>query len=234
MADYKTNNYRALKWGAAVLSVIICAGLFWYALNERNQRELITVHADAEPYKIKPADPGGMQVAHQDKRIVGEAVGRPDNPEENLAQGKEKPVDAAALNTPPPKPEPVAAPEPEPLPAPVADKVEVPIIKTQEPKIAEPEPAPIVVETQDPVTAWGAQIGAFSTEAGANRAWSILRQDHKTVLGDKTSKVQSPKPGGRDKLYRLWSGPFTDEAAAHTACDILKKANQGCIPVWPY
>jgi cell division protein FtsN len=232
MADYETNNYRALKWGAAVLSVIICAGLFWYALNERNQRELITVHADAEPYKVKPAEPGGMQVAHRDKRIFGEAVGRPEKPEENLAQGKEKPVDATVLKT--PQPEPVAVPEPEPLPVPVADKIEVPIIKTQEPKITEPEPSAIVVEDQAPVTAWGAQIGAFSTEAGADRAWSILRKDHKIVLGDKTSKVQSPKASGPDKLYRLWSGPFADEAAARAACDVLKKAKQGCIPVWPY
>ncbi|TDI61434.1 MAG: SPOR domain-containing protein [Alphaproteobacteria bacterium] len=235
MAANETNNYQALKWGAAVLSVIISAGLFWYALQERNQRELITVHADATPYKAKPADPGGMQVPHQDKRIFGEAVGRPDKPEENLAKGKEKPVDAAALKTPPPP----QAPEPEPAPevvveVPKPDKIEVPIIKTQVPKIVAPEPEPEPVKSETAITSWGVQLGAFGTADGAERAWNILRKEHKSVLGGKESRVQSPVTGGNDTLHRLWAGRFVDEDAARAACDTLKKAKQGCMPVWPY
>jgi hypothetical protein len=241
MAENGANIYRGLRWGAAVLSVLICAGLIWYALQVRNQRLVITVPADTEPYKILPADPGGMKVPHRDKRIYGAAVGRPDQPEEILAKGKEKPVDATVLKTPPaplPAPEPaqlpqpaIEAPEPEkrtePDKRPEPDKKEVPIVKTQEPRIAAAEP---------PVTGWGVQLGAFATADGAVRAWDIYRKEHKTVLGEKESRVQSPAAGSDDTLHRLWAGRFADEKASQDACDALIKADpdQGCMPIWPY
>ena len=245
MAADQDNNYRALKWGAAVLSVLVCAGLFWYALQERNQRELLTVHADDAPYKVRPEDPGGLQVPHQDKRIYGEAVGRPDKPEENLARGKEQPVDIKTLKdkpTPPPiaeevvaeeatpvaelvaEPEPEAKKEPEPAPAPEPDKTEVPIEITEVPKMTNTAPA----------GSWGVQLGAFSTELAADRAWSTLRKDHASVLGALVSHVRKPGEVGQDNLYRLWAGGFAAEADARAACEALKKAGQGCLPVQPF
>jgi cell division protein FtsN len=256
MPGYEDNNHQVLKWGAAVLSVVICGGLFWYAMQERNAREIMTEHADPEPYKVRPEDPGGMYVPHQDKRIFGEAVGRPEHPEESLGDDKEQPVDAAVLSA--PSPEPVVAPavepappapkpeptpkvvvEPTPEPEPVKRSNPVNVRKEPLPTQAEPTQAestqaePTQVEPQaEAIAGWGVQLGAFSTERGAEQAWSIFRKEHKDVLGALSSRIKAP--GSNQKLYRLRAGRYDNEAAARAACASLKQAGQGCIPVWPY
>ena len=239
MPEYEDNNHSVLKWGAAVLSVLICGGLFWYAMQERNAREIITEHADTEPYKVRPEDPGGMFVPHQDKRIFGEAVGRPDNPEESLGQDKEQPVDAAVLAAPSPEPQPEPKPEPKPVsvlvpepePEPVKRSNPVDVRKEplpEQPAVAQPAPK------ADAIVGWGVQLGAFGTERAADQAWSIFRKEHKVVLGALTSRVKVPAPDAKQQLYRLRAGRYDTEAAAREACDSLKKAGQGCMPVWPY
>ncbi len=92
------------------------------------------VKADTEPYKVKPKDPGGMQVENQDK-LVYDRVAKGEAPSrvENLLPAPEEPKA-------PPKP---AAPPPAEAakPAPVeAAKVE-PAKPAPEPEAAKPEPA---------------------------------------------------------------------------------------------
>jgi cell division septation protein DedD len=90
------------------------------------------------------------------------------------------------------------------------------------------------VSADDSVVGWGVQLGAFSTELRAEQAWSELRKEHKTVLGGMKNFVRKPKAGDAKQLYRLWAGRFATEQAARDACAALKKAGQGCLPVWPY
>lgn len=108
------------------LGAVLVAGVGWYAFSgpagpELADGQVQTIKADATPYKMKPSDPGGMQVENQDKLVYDRvAKGAAPKREENLL--------------PPPE-------EPKAPPKAVA---KAPEVKAPEPKAAEkaPEKAP--------------------------------------------------------------------------------------------
>ncbi len=101
-----------------LLGTLIAVGVGYFAFRgpsgpSMSGGEPPIIKAESTPYKAKPADPGGMQVANQDK-LVYERVAKGDAaPQvENLLPPAEEPKE------PPPKPvEEVAEPEPSPAPA---------------------------------------------------------------------------------------------------------------------
>jgi len=98
------------------------------------------VQADPEPYKVKPASPGGMQVENQDK-LVYERVAKGEAPPrvENLLPAPEEPKAPPKPVAPPPE-----AVKPEPAPAETAKaepgKPEV-LSEAAKPDAAKPEAA---------------------------------------------------------------------------------------------
>lgn len=120
-------------------AVVAAAG--WYILAERSAPSTVAgggegevVRADPTPYKVKPEDPGGLQVANQDKLIYDDRLAKGPAPKhtENLLPAPEEP------RAPPVKaPEPKAEAKPEPKAEAKAD------VKPEEPKPAEKAaPAP--------------------------------------------------------------------------------------------
>ncbi|MSO98129.1 MAG: SPOR domain-containing protein [Rhodospirillaceae bacterium] len=105
-----------------ILGVIVGAALAgggaWFVLNEQNVGGLDSsggvpvVKADSQPYKIKPDNPGGMQVENQDKTVY-DRVAKTDAPQrvENLLPPAELPKTPPKIET--PKAE---APKAEPAP----------------------------------------------------------------------------------------------------------------------
>jgi len=95
------------------------------------------VQADPEPYKVKPENPGGMQVENQDK-LVYDRVAKGEAPPrvENLLPPPEEPKAPPQPAPPPPE---VAAQEPTPAQEPTATESEAP----QVPSAAEPEVDPL-------------------------------------------------------------------------------------------
>ncbi|NKB44051.1 MAG: SPOR domain-containing protein [Alphaproteobacteria bacterium] len=117
--------------------------------------------AEPEPYKVRPKDPGGMQVENQDKLVyerVGGATSAPGA--ENILPPPEAPkapapAAVAAVPTPAPVSEPV--PESAPAPVPVVDpspkSAPTPAVVAPDPEVAPAPlvaPAPVVVETPQP------------------------------------------------------------------------------------
>jgi hypothetical protein len=111
-------------------AVVAAAG--WYILAERSAPATVAggegevVRADPAPYKVKPENPGGLQVANQDKLIYDDRLGKGPAPKhaENLLPAPEEP-----------RAPPVKAPEPK-----VEAKAEA---KAEEPKPADQAaPAP--------------------------------------------------------------------------------------------
>jgi hypothetical protein len=111
------------KWAVAIGSLLIFAGVVWYAYSQGGAGlggPIRTVEASAEPYKVRPDDPGGLVIPDQDKLVFYEAVGRPEEEEDVLAPPPE---------TPQAKPEPipvrryVPAKSPEPKQAEAAQQV---------------------------------------------------------------------------------------------------------------
>ncbi len=73
------------------------------------------------------------------------------------------------------------------------------------------------------------QLGAFSSEAGANNEWRVLTGRFGPELQGLSAQVAvADTPSGR--LYRL-QARVADEPHARALCDELKKHAQGCIAV---
>lgn len=79
--------------------------------------------------------------------------------------------------------------------------------------------------------AYGVQLGAFGSEASADREWRRLQgQFGPQLRGLSPRIVQTDGAGG--PLYRL-QAPAAGEAQARALCDSLKQRSQPCVPVLP-
>ncbi len=150
--DYYGRHPAASKGGRSislivgvVIGLAVVGGVAWYAIKGGGANlvsgEPQVVEADANAYKIKPENPGGMQVENQDKLVYDRvAKGNAPNRVENLLPPAEEP------KAPPQK---AKAPEAEVAkPAPVTDdaekkQLEAIVKATQEPAKT---PAPAVAE----------------------------------------------------------------------------------------
>jgi len=181
---------------------LVVGGIFWLGNGERGgpaDGELIA--APEGDFKVEPADRGGMNV--QGAGGTQHAASQGDQPKGNLNVDAvpETPVRPA-----PPAPRPTPAPAPaRPAPAP--------------PRPA-PAPAPAPAATGPTI-----QLGAFSSQAGANTAWTAMAARFR-YLAPLRHNVVAARVGGRT-LYRLRaSGP-----GAGDVCRRLRAAGEDCAVV---
>ena len=186
---------------------IIVGGLFWLGNRTREgggDSELIA--APEGDYKIKPADPGGMNVAGEGDTAFAASEGAEPKGNLNVNAVPEAPVRPA------PRPQPPRA-QPEPKAA------------TPQRPVARPAPAARPAPTATPARGATIQLGAFSSQAGATSAWRALsgRFRYLAPLNHSVIPVQA---GGRT-LYRLRaSGPD-----ASGICRRLQVAGEDCTIV---
>ncbi len=136
-------------------SAIVAGTFFWLGRHDPvgvGGPELI--RAEPGPYKIKPSDPGGLDVAGESGTAFQTSAG-----EDADAQ-----LDLEALPE-----QPVARPVPEPK--------RLPPNETREPDVA-PEPPPATGGSGSVI-----QLGAYKNAAQAERAWTALSTRFPTVGG---------------------------------------------------
>jgi hypothetical protein len=201
----------ARKMLAALIVVLLAAAIvagtfFWLGRREMGASgppELIK--AEPGPYKIKPPNPGGLDVAGESQTAFETSAG----------EDKDSHLDLNAL------PEaPVAKPpkeQPKPAPAPAA---QAPKPAAEAPKPAA-TPAPPVAQ---PTGGSGSviQLGAFANQAQAERAWKALSARFPSVGA--LSKMIIPFSGG----IRLRASAGSP-AEAKQACQTLKAAGENCF-----
>ncbi|HVO45211.1 MAG TPA: SPOR domain-containing protein [Steroidobacteraceae bacterium] len=91
---------------------------------------------------------------------------------------------------------------------------------------------PMPAATSPPAKGYGVQLGAFSSDSGANAAWQALQGRFAAELkGLSPQLVGADTPSGR--VYRLQAS-VSDEAHARALCDALKARSQPCVPVLPH
>lgn len=176
------------------LGVAIAGGAGWFLMRAGSLTggadESGLIKAEPTPYKVKPDDPGGLQVENQDK-LVYDRVAKGDAPArvENLLPPAEEP------KAPPPKKveAPVEAP---PAPKVEAPKVETPVAEApkaepvkeapkEEPKAADAQPAAPAEPAADPLAA--AVAAAAPGRTAATGPISILPREA-------TTPNDAPKP----------------------------------------
>ncbi|MCJ9430250.1 SPOR domain-containing protein [Kordiimonas marina] len=220
--------------GAAVTVIVLFGAVMWTLYEHTESGPARHITAPQTTYKEKPADPGGMDVPYQDKKVFEQADGEPVRSAVKLGAQPEQPVDhlptestetatdtQAAASMP-------AASQPEPKPAPrKAEVTEAP--KTVTPPAQKAEAKPAVPASK----AYQVQLGAYGSEKGAASAWRVIRGKYRSILGDDVKASYEPVQSGDRTLYRLRVGPLANRAAADAICLGLRARQQACIVVNP-
>lgn len=133
---------------------------------EASQAPLIP--ADAEPYKVKPEDPMGLDVEGQDQTLYAAGIGIDEGSRIDTAAIPEQPLPrpgtnvGTAKNLLPPAMTPENTPQNSPEIA-------------QKPPETTPDP---LKTTQKPTQKPTVQLGAFSTKERAETAWAVVTKKH--------------------------------------------------------
>ena len=197
----------ARKMLAALLMVgiavaIIAGTTFYLGRQSGGSGPPELIRAEAGPYKVRPDDPGGLDVAGDSGTAFATGAG-----EDQDAQ-----LDVGKLTEPPP-PVPPKEGEPKPVPPP-------------EPK--PPVVAPPVTVGASPAATGAAgptvQLGAYGSTAKAETAWRMLSSRFPEVAG--MAKQIVPYSGG----YRLRAGAGS-AAEAKAACAAVTAGGENCFVV---
>ena len=164
----------ARKMLAALIVVLLAAMLvaatfFWLGSRDaagNGPPELIK--AEPGPYKLKPPNPGGLDVAGDSETAFETSAGEDKDAQLDLSKVKEVPT--------------ATSPKDEPKPAATAEA------KPPKPAVTE-EPPKATGGTGSVV-----QLGAFANKAQAERAWSALSARFPSVAA--TTKMLVPFPSG--------------------------------------
>ena len=206
---------------------LIVGGIFWVRGGDGSPDGAELIAAPEEDYRIRPSEAGGMEVEGEgDAAFAASEGGSPDGrinrgatPEEPVAgtrvaatAGENSGNNSAGQPT-------------------GAASARIPASNRQ---LAESAPRP--ASGSRPAASRGAtaasgrliQLGAFSNQASANRAWTQLVSRY-SALNSLTKTVTPVQAGGRT-LYRLRAAAST-RAAARSLCTRLRNAGQACSVV---
>lgn len=204
------------------------------------------IRADQRPIKIKPDQPGGMEVPDRDKLVFSEKSGGP--PVERLLPPAERPeplpTPKQALAAPPPVPagpvistSPTAPAETGPIIRPANDASAQGRPVAANPSPAKPavaaKSAAAVTATPAAATAGGirVQLGSLRSPEAARDEWQRLKRINSDLLGKLTAVAVRAEVPDKGTYYRVEAGPLADGAAASQLCGELKKRNLGCTIV---
>jgi hypothetical protein len=183
-------------------AAIVAGTMFWLGRRDpvvTGAPELI--RAEPGPYKVKPQDPGGLDVAGDSETAYSTSAG--EDPDAALDVRK-LPEDMT------------------PLPAPAEGQVPPKKIPPNETKVpANDEPAP--AGPSGPTI----QLGAYASTIKADTAWSLLSGRFPEVAALKKSVVTATVKG--KPFYRLRAVGSSEQTKA--ACAALRAAGESCLVV---
>jgi len=218
--DTKRLALIAAGLGSALLAVLGVWTVNGHRAGETSSVPVI--EAPPGPMRVKPANPGGMQIAPGDEIFAQGAGG--DNGTDKLAPPPETP-DPQALR-PPPKP----APVPRTAPA-LAATTLPPAPPAAIPAPASPAVAPAAPAAKPAVSPaierTSVQLAALPTEEAARQQWALLQHRLPDLLRGRDPAISKVEVGGR-AWWRVRTGGFADPAAARGFCDQVRAKGGAC------
>ncbi len=197
-----------------VLAAIVVGGIWWWRNREvapTGSGELIA--APEGPYRVKPAEEGGMAIEGQGETAFATSEGAEVKGALDLGAVPEAPVDRA----------PAAAPAPTPTPRASASSV---ILENKGGALT----ARAVPSQPEADGAPGAtiQLGAFPSEATAKKSWETM-QKRFAYLAERSPAIVKADVNGRT-FHRLRVGAGS-AAEARDLCARLRVAGENCLVV---
>ncbi|HNQ92869.1 MAG TPA: SPOR domain-containing protein [Alphaproteobacteria bacterium] len=239
--------------GLAVVATIVAIVWATWPSGDKgrvDENALPVLHADAESYKIKPEEPGGMAVPNKDSTIFETLnAGSEKKDVENLLDDAEEPLtkeeafgneeeteepeqSAVVAEEPVKEPEVKEVKKEEPKPAPIVAKVEEKLAPKEEPKPVvktEPKPAPAVETIKISSGSSYVQLAAVKSDAEAKTKWAKLQSQY-SVLKSMPLRVQKADLGAKGTFYRVQAGPMSLNDAQN-ACAKIKSAKGDCLVI---
>jgi len=192
------------------------------------------IEADARPMRVKPENPGGLQVAGANDEILsGDAGPQADKllppPEVPAPQAlkDQKPVPQTTKEQKPavasaalPPVQPVSLSPERPVPAPTAA-----VVPDRKPTAAAPEHKQAAATPAGKSTQ--VQLAAFTNEQAALTEWQRLSKRMPDILNGRQPAVLKAERDGH-AIWRLRTGGFTDTAQATAFCERVRAKGAGC------
>ncbi len=204
-------------------------------LKGHGERPVPVVEADTRPLRVKPENPGGMQIAGANDEIMSGDAG---TEADKLLPPPEVPMPEALR--PPAPPEPAVAAHARTAPGTAEPPVAGPAVAG--PAVADPVPnsrpstaaapehrAPAKAASIAPATANATQVqlAAMESEQLATAEWQRLLRRMPDVLGGRQPAVLKAERDGKT-IWRLRTGGFSDAAQANAFCERVKSKGAGC------
>ncbi len=240
---------------AGIGGFLIAVGGGWHMLSQHHYGVPV-VQAESGPMRVKPANPGGLQVAGANNDIFS---GGSDTNGAQLAPPPQTPDPQAlqAMETPIPALAPAIVPPPVPAPAPVRTTAALATATVAEPQAATGarEAAPTIVPAaaatkpsaaavtpppahalDKPVAATGhavdghdvqVQLAALASEQAAHAEWDRLTQRWPELLRGHPPAFSQIDRGGH-VLWRVRASGFEDMSQAAVFCERLRAKGGGC------
>lgn len=263
-AEKKSGSGAKLFFGLVIVTAV-AGGAAWYLFGDKltpeaRQDEVPFIRADMAPIKVRPKNPGGMDIPDQDKLVYDRFGGKEEMPRvERLLPPPEKLQEPPKLEE---KAEGVMTTDPKVMETAEGatpdgvQKVEE-TAKTPEPPKVEEKPkdlgesvkealkeeqakaeVPKVEAPKAPPAlpkvgdgSYAIQLAAVRSEDKARSEWSRLQKANKDLLGDLTLKVVKADLGAKGIFYRIRAVPLATEAEARALCKKLAERKVGCLMV---
>jgi len=194
----------ARKMLAALLLVlvgiaIVVGTLFWLGRQDTGSGPPQLIRAEPGPYKVRPEDPGGLDVTGDSGTAYATGAG----------EDSDAVLDVGRLSdTPLPPPD-----QPKKLPPNEMNEPVAPV---------PPKPAPAPAPAPSGAKGTVIQLGAYGSTAKAETAWRMLSGRFPAIAG--LNKMVVPYPGG----YRLRASAASP-AEAQAACRAVVAGGENCF-----
>jgi SPOR domain len=217
--------------GSALLAVI---GVWSVNGHHAGGGSVPVIEPPPGPMRVKPANPGGMQLAPGDEIFSGSGG---DNSVDKLAPPPETP-DPQALRPPPKAAIAPLPPAPQAAAAPVANAVPLPApaASPAHPQQTGVPPAPSVSAAKPvvgvPPAKAAVQLAALPTEEAARQQWALLQHRLPDLLRGRDPMISKLALDGHI-WWRVRTGGFPDAAAARAFCDQVHAKREVCDVIRP-
>lgn len=253
--EIEEKNFSSMKLHmialAIFIGVLVIALIGFFMFGESNQSsEVVTITATTEPVKVRPEQPGGMNIPDQDKLVYNRMRSNNVNTKvESLFPEPEQPVmpNILAIENNAPTADFVAMEEVksfDPLTEESAvQSVQTPNVQSAQQPVVVPkvEEVPLKPVSQTPKTAkttpkttsgevWTAQLMSSSNKQTVEKAWPKILANNKALLSNMSHQITKADIPGKGTFYRLRVGNFKTRDMANALCTKLKARKQDCIP----
>ena len=236
-SDSTQTNKSKWAWFAFGAIVIALAAMVvvvvWPPLSLKTPTDVIVVKAIDGAIKVKPADPGGMTVPHQDLLVIdllksgGADTGEVETLQPRASAPEPPPISAGKTDSAAADPAPDSA-TPDAPDASDAGSENAAAIQKKTVKTPSVKPAakPAIKQSDGPV--FVIQLAAFRNDEKANEIASLLSEKHSSRLQGVRLQTMRLDTGSNGVFFRVVSAPMS-RAEAENTCTKLRRAGQDCF-----